>query len=172
MIPVKRTIEHLLLMPVTPVEIMLGKIWSMGLVVLAASAVSLIVVVQGLLHVPIEGSMALFLAATALHLFATTCMGIFLATMAGAMPQFGLLLVLVLLPLQMLSGAVTPRESMSEAIQLLMLPAPNTHFVVLAQAILFRGAGLEVVWPQFAALFAIGALLFLLALWRFRRFLA
>jgi len=166
------TIEHLLVMPVTPVEIMLGKIWSMGLVVLAASAVSLIVVVQGLLHVPIEGSMALFLAATALHLFATTCMGIFLATMAGAMPQFGLLLVLVLLPLQMLSGAVTPRESMPEAIQLLMLQAPNTHFVVLAQAILFRGAGLEVVWPQFAALFAIGALLFLLALWRFRRFLA
>ena len=56
-------------------------------------------------------------------------------------------------------------------IQDLMLAAPNTHFVVMAQAILFRGAGLDVVWPQFAALLAIGLVMFALALWRFRAFL-
>jgi ABC-2 type transport system permease protein len=165
------TIEHLLVMPVTPFEIMASKIWSMGLVVLLASGVALLVVVQGWLAVPIQGSMALFLLGAALHLFATTCMGIFLATMAGAMPQFGLLLMLILLPLQALSGSVTPRESMPEIIQNLMLAAPNTHFVILAQSILFRGAGLDVVWPQFAALLGIGAILFFLSLQRFRRFL-
>jgi ABC-2 type transport system permease protein len=162
------TIEHLLVMPVTPFEIMTSKIWAMALVVLAACACSLAFVVQGLLAVPIEGSVALFLAGTAVHLFATTSMGIFLGTLARSMPQFGLLLMLVLLPLQILSGATTPRESMPELVQFLMLAAPNTHFVILAQAILFRTAGLAVVWPQFLALAAIGATLFGYALARFR----
>jgi len=165
------TIEHLLVMPVTPTEIMVSKIWSMGLVVFLAATFCLVVVVQGLLSVPIQGSISLFLAGTALHLFATTCMGIFLATVAGSMPQFGLLLMLVLLPLQVLSGATTPRESMPEIIQFIMLAAPNTHFVILAQSILFRGAGINVVWPQFAALLAIGATLFYFSLRRFRQFL-
>ncbi len=129
------TVEHLLVMPVTPTEIMLSKIWSMGFVVLVASAFSLIVIAHGLLEIPIQGSMLLFLAGTALQLFATTSMGIFLATVAGSMPQFGLLLMLVLLPLQVLSGGLTPRESMPEIIQNIMLAAPNTHFVILAQAI-------------------------------------
>ena len=165
------TIEHLLVMPVTPFEIMLSKIWSMGVVVLAASALSLMFVIHGLLAVPIEGSFAIFMAGTALYLFATTSLGIFLATQAGSMPQFGLLLMLALLPLQVLSGTMTPRESMPELIRYVMLAAPNTHFVMMAQSILFRGAGLDVVWPQFAALFAIGAILFMFSLRRFRQFL-
>ena len=115
--------------------------------------------------------MALFLLGTALQLFATTAMGIFLATVAGSMPQFGLLLILVLLPLQVLSGAMTPRESMPEIIQNIMLLAPNTHFVILAQAVLFRGAGIDVVWPQLLSLLAIGMVLFFFALGRFRKFL-
>ena len=165
------TIEHLLVMPVTPFEIMASKIWAMGLVVLLAASVSLVFVVQGLLSVPIGGSSALFLFGTALYLFAMTSMGIFLATVGGTMPQFGLLLMLVLQPLQMLSGATTPRESMPQIIQDIMLAAPNTHFVILAQAVLFRGAGLAVVWPQIAALLVIGAILFWFSLWRFRAFL-
>ncbi len=163
------TIEHLLVMPVTPFEIMTGKVWAMALVVLAACAFSLAVVVQGLLAVPVEGSVALFLAGATLHLFATTSMGIFLGTIARSMPQFGLLLMLVLLPLQMLSGGSTPRESMPDVIQFVMLGAPTTHFVILAQAILYRGAGITVVWPQFLALAVIGSALFGYALARFRR---
>ena len=165
------TIEHLLVMPVTPTEIMLSKIWSMGLIVLVASGFSIVVIVQGLLAVPIEGSVPLFMAGAALHLVATTCLGIFLATVAGSMPQFGMLLMLVLLPLQILSGATTPRESMPAIIQDIMLAAPNTHFVMLAQSILFRGAGLAVVWPQFAALLAIATVFFVLSLRRFKSFL-
>ncbi|MCP3467706.1 MULTISPECIES: ABC transporter permease [unclassified Bradyrhizobium] len=165
------TIEHLLVMPVTPFEVMASKIWSMGLVVLVAASVALIFIVQGLLAVRIGGSVPLFLFGMALYLFATTSMGIFLATSAGTMPQFGLLLMLVLMPLQMLSGATTPRESMPQIIQDIMLAAPNTHFVILAQAVLFRGAGLTVVWPQFAALLAIGGILFFVSLRRFRQFL-
>ncbi|MDE1173210.1 MAG: ABC transporter permease [Parvibaculaceae bacterium] len=165
------TIEHLLVMPVTPTEIMVSKIWSMGLVVLVACFLSLVFVVQGLLSVPIQGSLALFMIGAALQIFATTSMGIFLATVAGSMPQFGLLLMMVLLPLEVLSGGMTPRESMPEVIQFIMLAAPNTHFIILAQSVLFRGAGLSVVWPQLAALVGIGAILFFFSLRRFRQFL-
>ncbi len=163
------TIEHLLVMPVTPAEIMLAKVWSMAMVVLMAAAFSLIVVVRGVLHVPIEGSVALFLTGATLHLFATTAMGIFMATLARNMPQFGMLLIVILLPLQMLSGGVTPRESMPELVQILMSAAPTTHFVDLSQAILYRGAGIEVVWKQFLALLVIGNVLFVLSLARFRK---
>ena len=163
------TIEHLLVMPVTPGEIMLAKVWSMGLVVLLAALVALVFVVQGALHVPVQGSVLLFMGLAALHLFATTSMGIFLATVARSMPQFGMLLVLTLLPLQMLSGGVTPRESMPEFVQQVMLAAPTTHFVTAAQAILYRGAGLDVVWPQWLAILAIGGVLFTASLARFRK---
>ena len=88
------------------------------------------------------------------------------------MPQFGLLLILTILPLQLLSGGITPRESMPELVQDLMLASPTTHFVSMAQAILYRGAGLEVVWPQMLALMAIGGVFFTAALLPFRRHLS
>ena len=163
------TIEHLLVMPVTPAQIMLSKVWSMALVVLIASFLSLNLMVRGVLGVPVEGSIALFFAGAALSLFATTSMGIFLATLARNMPQFGMLMMLTIMPLQMLSGGTTPRESMPEIVQNIMLVAPTTHFVELSQAILYRGAGLETVWQPFLALALIGAVLFFLSLARFRK---
>ena len=89
-----------------------------------------------------------------------------------AMPQFGLLLMLTMLPLQMLSGGVTPRESMPVWVQHLMSLSPTTHFTELAQAILYRGGGLEVVWSSFLALILIGAALFAVSLGRFRKTIA
>lgn len=178
------TVEHLLVMPVTPFEIMSSKVWAMALVVLATSALSLTVVVRGLLGVPLDGSPTLFLAGAALHLFATTCLGILLGTIARSMPQFGLLLFMVMLPMQILSGAggiiraqalsggLTAREGMPDIIDVIMQAAPTSHFVPLAQAILYRGASLDVLWPQFLSLAAIGIVLFALSLARFRRALA
>ncbi|HUD40883.1 MAG TPA: ABC transporter permease [Dokdonella sp.] len=166
------TIEHLLVMPVTPTQIMLSKVWSMGLVVLVAAALSLNLVVRGLLGVPVEGSLALFFTGAALSLFATTSMGIFIATLARNMPQFGMLMMLTIMPLQMLSGGTTPRESMPELVQTVMLAAPTTHFVEIGQAILYRGAGIEVVWKPFLWLAVIGSVLFALSLARFRRTIA
>ena len=163
------TIEHLLVMPVNPTEIMLSKVWSMGMVVLVASALSLNLVVRGMLQVPVEGSLPLFFTGAALHLFATTSMGIFMATVARNMPQFGMLMMLTILPLQMLSGGSTPRESMPALVQDIMLAAPTTHFVELGSAILFRGAGIDMVWKQFLWLAVIGGSLFAFALARFRK---
>ena len=162
------TIEHLLVMPVTPFEIMIGKVWAMGLVVLAAAAIALRFVVEGWLNIPIQGSLWLFAGCSALYLFAATSMGIFFGTVARSMPQLGLLVILTLIPLQILSGGVTPRESMPELVQSIMLVAPTTHFVELAQAILFRNAGTAIVWPQLLALMVIGGVFFTGALSRLR----
>jgi ABC-2 type transport system permease protein len=163
------TVEHLLVMPVSPLEIMLAKLWAMAAVVLLAALVSLLLILRTLLHVGIQGSIPLFLLGAALHLFATSSLGILMATVARSMPQFGLLVILVLLPLNMLSGANTPRESIPFVLRELMLLAPTTHFVELSQAILFRGAGIDVVWRPCLALLAIGGVLFGVSLARFGR---
>ena len=163
------TLEHLLAMPLAPFEIMLAKIWANGLIVLAGTTLSLLGVERRLLQVPIAGPVPLFLGGAALYLFSAASIGIFLGTLARSMPQFGLLFMLTIIPLQMLSGGVTPRESMPLFVQDIMLVAPTTYFVRLAQGTLYRGAGLETVWPDLLAIIAIGAVFFALALQRFRR---
>ena len=166
------TLEHLLVMPVTAFEIMASKIWSMMLIVLTASAFSLIFVIRIFMEVPVEGSVMLFLLGVALHLFAATSLGIFLACISQNMPQLGMLLILVYLPMQMLSGGFTPYESMPKWVQNVMSVAPTTQFVSFSQSILFRGAGLEVVWKPFLFLLVIGSALFLISLAKFRRSVA
>ncbi len=163
------TVEHLLVMPLTPFEIMLAKVWSMGLVVVVIATLSMLLVVQGLLDVPIQGSLWLFVIGIGVYLFSSTSLGILLGTVARSMPQFGLLLLVILLPLELLSGGVTPRESMPTLVQNIMSVAPTTHFVSLAQAILYRGADISLVWPQFLTLIAMGSVFFALALSRFRK---
>ena len=166
------TIEHLLVMPVTPLEIMMAKVWANGAVILAAVLGSLIFVVHGLLGVAIAGSYTLFAFGTGLFLFSMTSLGITLATIARSMPQFGLLAIPFFVVMNMLSGGVTPLEAMPAALRTLMQAAPSTHYTAFAQAVLMRGAGLGIVWPQLVATGAIGAALLGYALLRFRRSMA
>ncbi|WP_234087503.1 ABC transporter permease [Azonexus sp. R2A61] len=163
------TLEHLLVMPLAPSEIMLAKIWANGLAVLCGVTFALLVMVERVLAVPIAGSLPLFLAAAACYLFAAASIGIFIGTLARSMPQFGLLVILCIIPLLMLSGGISPRESMPQFVQDFMLAAPTTYFVRLAQGILYRGAGLDIIWRDLLAMFGVGALFFAVALLRFRR---
>ncbi|MCU7648028.1 ABC transporter permease [Pseudomonas piscis] len=166
------TLDHLLVLPLTALEIMLAKIWSNMLVVVLCTWISLEVVVKGLLGVPLAGSLGLFLIVTALYLFASTALGIFLATLARSTPQFGLLAIPVIIPMLLLSGGSTPLDSMPQWLQWVMQGSPSTHFVSLSAAILFRDAGVSVVWPDLLALGAIGLAFFAIALARFRKSLA
>ncbi|WP_374493316.1 ABC transporter permease [Brachymonas sp.] len=163
------TIEHLLVMPVTSLEIMLSKVWSMSVVVLGGALLALTVIVRGVLGVQVNGSVALFALGTLIYLFSTTSLGIFLGTLARSMPQFGLLAILVLLPLIVLSGAITPLESMPEAVRLLMSATPTIHFVSFAQGVLFRGAGIETIWPSLLAICVTGSVFFWIANVRLRK---
>ncbi len=163
------TVEHLLVMPLSAFEIMMAKAWANGLVILIAVAFSLTIVVRILLGVPIAGSITLFLAGALLYLFFATALGIFLGTIARSMPQFGLLFMLVVLPMNLLSGGESPLESQPEALSSFMQLVPSTHFVSFAQAILYRGAGLDIVWPDFLVVAGIGVLFFAITAIRFRK---
>lgn len=163
------TIEHLLVMPINAAEIMLSKILSTVLVIIVGVIFSLFIVVEMFLNVPIAGSLTLFLFSTGLLLFSTTSMGIFMATITKSMPQFGMMFILIVLPLLMLSGGITPYESMPEILQYVMYLSPTTHFMEVAQAILFRGAGIEIIWKNLVAIFFIGLLFFIFALLAFKK---
>ena len=166
------TLDHLLAMPLTPLQLMLARLWSMGLVVLVAATLSLRFVVEGALAMPVAGGYGLFLVATALHLFAMTSMGVLMATIARNMPQLGLMAMLCIMPMTMLSGGTTPYESMPIAVQWLMNLAPTTHFVAVAQAVLYRGADAGVVAGHLIALALIGLAFCWISLRRFRLSLA
>lgn len=166
------TMDHLLVMPLTPLEIAMAKIVGNGFVITVASAVSLTLIVRLALRIPVQGSIPLFLCGVMVYLFFSTAIGIFLGTIARSMPQIGLLFMLVAVPMMLLSGANTPVESMPLTLQYIMQASPATHFVAYAKSILLRGAGFDVVWPQFLIVFAIAVLFLMLALHRFRRMTA
>ena len=166
------TIEHLLVMPVTPAEIMLAKVWANGLVIVTAATLSLLLVVEQLLQVPVAGSLALFVAGAAVYEVSVTALGILLATVAGSMPQFSLLVMPVIVVMNLLSGSTTPMESMPAWLQAVLQVSPAVHFVSFAQAVLYRGAGLAIVWPQLVAMAGIGALFLGVSLLRFRTAIA
>lgn len=162
------TMDHLLAMPLTPFEIAMSKVWANGLVITIAVGLSLYVVVRAILHIPISGSIPLFMVGVVIYLFFATAIGIFLGTVTRSMPQLGLLYMLVYLPMNMLSGSNTPLESMPPWLATVMQASPSTHFVSFAQSILYRGAGFSIVWPQFLAVAVVGGLFFGLAIFRFR----
>ncbi|WDQ14888.1 ABC transporter permease [Rhodopirellula sp. P2] len=166
------TIEHLLVMPLTSFDIAVSKVCANGLVILLAVMLSLWLVVETLLEVPIAGSRLLLLSGIALYLFFATAMGIFLGTLSGSMAQFALLVLLTVLPLQMLSGAITPIESQPDWLQPITYFFPSRHFVGFSQSIVFRGATLKDVCEQFVATAALGMTCFLASLALFRRSIA
>lgn len=166
------TIEHLLVMPVRASEIAAAKIWSNGLAVLTATALSLVLVIQLALGVPIEGSVVLFLIGTTVYLFATTSLGILLATLVNSMPQFGLLMTIVFINLILLSGAFSPLDNMPFALRALLQFSPAVHYVQFVQGVLYRAASLDIVWPHLFVLLCLGGLFMGISLLRFRAMLA
>jgi ABC-2 type transport system permease protein len=166
------TVEHLLVMPVRPAEIMIAKIWAYGLVIVLVAGLSLWLVCHVALRVPLSGSTLLFLAGTVLYQVLVGALAILLATFTGTMGQFGLLVIPVLVILNLLSGSATPPESMPDWLIKVMQFTPTPHFVSFAQAVLYRAAGLDIVWPQLAALAAVTAVYFGASLMRFRKTLA
>jgi ABC-2 type transport system permease protein len=164
------TVEHLLVMPVVPAEIMLSKILANGTVVVVAAGLSMISVVEWWLQVPIAGSRVLFLGGSCFYVFTVAALGILLGTIASTMGQFGLLCIPVLLVMMLLSGSTTPMESMPVWLQyMIKVISPTPHFVAFAQGVLYRGADLSIVWLDILATAAIGSVYFSFALYRFRR---
>jgi ABC-2 type transport system permease protein len=166
------TIEHLLVMPLTAFEIALAKVWSNGLVIIVSFICSLLFVVEGLLDVPIAGSRGLLLLGTVIYVFATAAIGIFLGTLARTMAQFALLMMMTVMPMMMLSGGMSPIESQPQWVQYVTWFFPSRHYVSFMQAIVYRGAGLDIVWKEFVTVLVMGVTFLALSLLLFRRSVA
>ncbi len=163
------TIEHLMVMPVTPFEIVVGKVWANGLVILAAAVLSMFIVIEIMLDVPIAGSRLLLVSGIVIYLFSAAAIGIFLGTFAPSMGQFALLILLTVWPMQMLSGGNSPIENQPDWMQAVTWLLPSRHFMSFAQAVVYRGAGLDIVWPEIVATALLGFVFFVGSLMLFRR---
>lgn len=166
------TLEHLLVMPLTAFEIAMSKVWANSLVILVATAASLLLIVTMALKVPFAGSVLLWFVGVVLYLFFATALGIFLGTISRSMAQFALLIILVIVVLMLLSGGSTPVESQPKWLQYLTYFLPARHFVSFSQIIIYRGGGLSAVWPHFLMVSAIGLGFFVYSLSLFRKSIA
>ena len=115
---------------------------------------------------------SLWFAGVVLYLFFATALGIFLGTISRSMAQFALLIVLVVVVLQLLSGGSTPVESQPKWLQTMTYFLPSRHFVSFSQVIIYRGGGLGAVWRQFAVVGAVGLAFFVYSVARFRKSIA
>lgn len=163
------TIEQLIVSPLSSTQIMLSKILAMGLVILLGSAVSLFGVIEPAFQVPLRGQVGLYFPVVAIYVFATCGLGLFIATLSRNLGQVVMLVILILMPLLLLSGAWTPPEAMPAFLRAAMHGSPLFYFTTLSYAILLKGAGLDILWPQIVQLFLLGLAVFSFGVWRFRR---
>ncbi len=163
------TIDHLLVMPVTPFEIAMSKVLANAAIVFAAFTASLLFVVRGLLDVPIAGSVPLFLSGTFLYLFAAAAIGVLLGTAARSMAQFALLMIITILPMMILSGGMSPVESQPQWLQYITWFLPSRHYLSFSEAVLYRGAGVGIVWPEVVLVGVLGSGFLAVSLILFRR---
>ena len=166
------TLEHLLVMPLSSLEIALAKVWANGLVILIATVMSLFIIVRTVLQVPFAGSVTLWFVGVVLYLFFATALGIFLGTISRSMAQFALLIILVIVVLQLLSGGSTPVESQPEWLQSLTYLLPSRHFVSFSQVIIYRGGGFSAVWREFLMVAIVGLVFFTYSVAQFRKSIA
>lgn len=163
------TIEQLAVSPLTPFQILFPKVIAMGLVILAGVAACLYFILIPLFDVPVKGSPGLFFAVTALYVFATSGIGLFIATISRNLGQVSMLVILILMPILLLSGAWTPPEAMPQALRWAMYVSPLFYFIELGYDILLKGAGFDVLWDLLLELAMLGIAVFSFGVWRFRR---
>lgn len=163
------TVEQLLVSPLSPFQIMASKVLATTVVILGATAVGLFGIMQPVFGVPIKGSIWLFFTVTALFVVTTACMGLAAATLARNQGQVGMMTLLVAAPMLMLSGITAPMEAMPAWVRHLMSLSPLRYFIDIANGILLKGAGLNILWDSVLVMATLGASLFGFGLWRFRR---
>jgi ABC-2 type transport system permease protein len=154
------TLEHLLVSPLRPWELFAAKVVPVVVLVPLAALASVFGIVHGVFGSPIRGSVALFYGVSVVYVFAMASLGLAIAVLARNLGQAMLLLLLVLYPMMLLSGAFTPPESMQPVLRYASLASPMRHYVDFGYQVLFKGNGLAYVWPEVLAILGLGVVLF------------
>lgn len=162
------TIEQLLVSPLRPWEITLSKLLPMIVVATAATLGSLWVL--GLaLAMPVRGSLLLFVLATALTVFSMGGIGLMVATVTRTLPSAMILAFMLIIPIQFLSGSITPLETMPPLQYYLTFLSPQRYYLSIGYGILLKGAPFMTLWKDFLGLGVVGGGLFVLGARRFQR---
>jgi ABC-2 type transport system permease protein len=162
------TMEQLIVTPLRPVELIIGKTIPYIVISLAQMLVVTVLAVFWF-EIPLEGSIALLALATCLFLLSTLGVGLFISTVSSTQQQAMMTTFFFILPFFMLSGFVFPIANMPEFVQWLTYLNPLRYFLVIIRGIFLKGVGLDVLWPQYAALVVLGTAVFAGATARFRK---
>ncbi|GMV67904.1 MAG: hypothetical protein AMXMBFR76_03430 [Pseudomonadota bacterium] len=163
------TVEQLLVSPLTPLEIMLPKVLAMTFVILIGVTLAVFGVLGPVFEIPFRGNMLLFYVLTAIYVFSTAGFGLAISTVVNNLAQVGLMVIMLLSPMLLLSGAFVPPEAMPAALGYLILLSPMHHYIEIVMGIFLKGVGLDVLWPSVMGLLLVGTGVFAFGTWRFRR---
>lgn len=162
------TMEQLIVTPLKPFELILGK--TIPFIIIAQTQMIMVILFAVFwFQIPMAGSAALLLAAACIFLLSTLGIGLFISTVSKTQQQAVMTNFFFILPFFMLSGFVFPIANMPEPVQWLTFLNPLRYFLVIIRGIFLKGAGFEVLWPQYAALVVLGVCVFAGAVWRFRK---
>lgn len=162
------TIEQLIVTPLRPVELILGKTIPY---IIIAQAQMIMVITFALLwfSIPLKGSLPLLFAATCLFLLSTLGVGLFISTISSTQQQAVMTTFFFIMPFMMFSGFIFPIANMPRLFQLLTYLNPLRYFLIIIRGIFLKGVGIEVLWPQFLSLMILGSVVFAGAVGRFRK---
>ena len=162
------TIEQIMVTPIRPVEFILGKCAPFAVIgflnVCMVTAVSLF-----WFGIPFRGSFPLLLLGTALFLLSTLGVGLFISTVSQTQQQAMMTTFFFFFPAMLFSGFIFPVANMPVVIQYLSLLDPLRFMLVIVRGIFLKGLGLDILWPQFAALLGLGIVVMGVAVSRFRK---
>mgnify|MGYP001375938071 CR=1 FL=1 len=165
------TMEQLMVTPIRPIELILGK--TLPFVLISFVDVLLVTAVGVTwFHVPIQGSFGLLLFGSGLYLMSTIGVGLFISTISSTQQQALMSSFFFYLPAVLLSGFMFPIANMPEPAQWITYVNPLRYFLVIIRDLFLKGSGMDVLWPQFAALAVLGVVLLTLSSLRFRKRMA
>lgn len=163
------TVDHLLVSPLRPAELFAAKLIPVVTLVPLGALASVFAIVHGAFGTPIRGSVGLFYAVSVVYVFAMASLGLAIAVVSRNLGQAVMLLLLIMYPMQLLSGAFTPPESMAAWMRYASLASPVRHYVDFGYQVLFKGNALRDVWPDVAGILVLGAAAFAISVRRFAR---
>lgn len=163
------TIEQLIITPLRKHEIIFAKIVPTFAIGMASLFPSLLIALW--FRLPMRGSIPLFFLASAVSLFTSMGIGVFISTLSRNLQQALLLSFFFIFPVMFLSGTLVPIESMPLAMQYLSYLSPIRYYMEISLGIFLKGTGIGILWPQFLAMFLFGLVIFPLSLLRLRRHL-
>jgi ABC-2 type transport system permease protein len=163
--------EQIMVTPIGRMEFILGKTIPFALIgFVDVALVSAVAVLW--FHVPLEGHLATLFFATGLFLLSTLGVGLFISTVSHTQQQAMMTAFFFMMPAILLSGFIYPIANMPAVIQGLTYLNPLRYFLVIIRGVYLKGTGFRVLWPQMAALAALGLGMLSLAAGRFRKTLA